>query len=460
MKCDLCGSEWSVPEKLKQTIAKCPFCGADLNVKKDKTITDVLVEWGRKEGLDFFRNSLKINGILSDFFPGMERERNAIKVGLEKGIGAKIIQLHYEDDEGIRSIQISQIERVLLDDAWLSESATEFVINTFITASDIVGGKNIRKYCPKVKNLQDNRKTKSVGDGNNKDTSVQMVPDERKEEVAKQKSVSVQITELLTEGQRHETSKNYEEAIKVYEKAYKLGDVEAAFRIAEIYYMDEGTVAESLRWYTVAANQEQSKAQNSLGYMYEHGEVVSMDKKKAFYWYQKAAINGNRNAQHNLAFFYYQGLGTQTNYKKAFEWYTKAASQGHPGSQNNLGVMYEYGYGVGKDINQAMRWYKRAADNDNKNGLNNYKRCVKLTASADTLAGVAGGVNITPCVSGNIHRIHASVGASVNSGDPIITLKTMGMLVTVIAPQDGKIASINVNIGDTVETGEVLATMN
>lgn len=53
-------------------------------------------------------------------FPEMGRERNALKVAFEKGIGGKVIQLHYEDDSNLRQIQINQI---LLEDAWLSESA-------------------------------------------------------------------------------------------------------------------------------------------------------------------------------------------------------------------------------------------------------------------------------------------------------------------------------------------------
>lgn len=384
MKCDQCGSEWSVSDKLKQTIVKCPFCGADLNKNENKTITDVLVEWGEKEGLDFFRNSIKINGILADMFPDMGRERNAIKVGLEKGIGAKIIQLHYEDDDGIRSIQISQIERILLEDAWLSESATEFVLSTFITASDIVGGKDIRNYSRKARSsqsLESERIVTNKKKENNSGTVVSEKHIKQEQTAAKQKDLSVQITELLDEGQKLETAGKYEDAVKTYLKATILGDTEAAYRIAEIYYGDERTIEESVRWYTSAANQGHSKAQNSLGYMYEHGEGVNKDIKTAFYWFQKAASNGNRNAQHNLAFFYYQGLGTSVDYKKAFEWYTKAASQGHPGAQNNLGVLYEYGYGVEKNLSRAIRWYKMAADNGNEDGQINYDRCVKIVGA-------------------------------------------------------------------------------
>lgn len=379
MKCDQCGSEWSVPDKLKQTIVKCPFCGAFLNKNENKTITDVLVEWGRKEGLDFFRDSIKINGILADMFPSMGRERNAIKVGLEKGIGAKIIQLHYEDDDGIRSIQISQIERILLEDAWLSESATEFVLSTFITASDIVGGKDIRNYSLEARASQSFESEKIVTNKKKENNSGIVVSEKhiKQEQTAvKQKDLSVQITELLEEGQKLETANKYEDAVKTYLKATILGDTEAAYRIAEIYYEDERTMEESVRWYTLAANQGHSKAQNSLGHLYEQGKGVNKDIKTAFYWFQKAASNGDRNAQNNLALFYEQGLGTSVDYKKAFEWYTKAASQGHPGAQNNLGLLYEFGQGVEENLNQAIKWYKMAADNGSKIGKVNYDRCV------------------------------------------------------------------------------------
>lgn len=380
MKCNHCGSEWSVPEKIKKTIEKCPFCGTDLSVKEKKTIMDVLVEYGKKEGLDFFRNSIKINGLLADMFPAMGRERNAIKVGLEKGIGAKIIQLHYEDDERLRDILTVQMEKILLEDAWLSENAAEFVLSTLITASDIVGGKRVRSYKRGEKALKNNIGKVALKDAEYRDEDLGVAKSAKVagEAKDKQKPTSAQIDELFTEAQKLENDGRYEEAIKTYIKATILGDPESAYRIAEIYYADKSKAAESVRWYTTAANQGHSKSQNSLGYIYEHGEGIDKDLKKAFYWYQKAAISGNRNAQHNLAFFYYQGMGTMVDYGKAFEWYSKAASQGHPGAQNNLGVMYEYGYGVDKDINQAIKWYKAAADNDNEDGLDNYNRCIRI----------------------------------------------------------------------------------
>lgn len=53
MKCIQCGSEWSVSDKLKSNIKKCPFCNADLYINKPQEVVDVLIEWGNKEGIVF-----------------------------------------------------------------------------------------------------------------------------------------------------------------------------------------------------------------------------------------------------------------------------------------------------------------------------------------------------------------------------------------------------------------------
>jgi biotin carboxyl carrier protein len=61
---------------------------------------------------------------------------------------------------------------------------------------------------------------------------------------------------------------------------------------------------------------------------------------------------------------------------------------------------------------------------------------------------------------GKILAVKADVGQSVKKGDVILLLEAMKMENEVVAPQDGTIASINVNSGDMVEAGNVLATMD
>lgn len=75
-------------------------------------------------------------------------------------------------------------------------------------------------------------------------------------------------------------------------------------------------------------------------------------------------------------------------------------------------------------------------------------------------AAAAGSVTVNASVPGKVLKIEASVGQAVKAGDNIIILEAMKMEIPVVAPQDGTIASINVAAGDSVENGNVLATMN
>ena len=61
---------------------------------------------------------------------------------------------------------------------------------------------------------------------------------------------------------------------------------------------------------------------------------------------------------------------------------------------------------------------------------------------------------------GKVLRINKHVGDAVAAGDEVLVLEAMKMENGVVAPQDGTIASINVNSGDMVEAGNVLATMD
>ena len=81
-------------------------------------------------------------------------------------------------------------------------------------------------------------------------------------------------------------------------------------------------------------------------------------------------------------------------------------------------------------------------------------------AAAPKASGAAGGVKVEAGAAGKIFKIEASVGQAVKKGDAIIILEAMKMEIPVVAPQDGTVASIDVAVGDAVEAGAVLATLN
>ena len=87
-------------------------------------------------------------------------------------------------------------------------------------------------------------------------------------------------------------------------------------------------------------------------------------------------------------------------------------------------------------------------------------KAAPAAAAPKAAAGAAGSVEVTASVPGKVFKIEANAGASVKAGDPIVILEAMKMEIPVVAPEDGTVAGINVAVGDAVESGDVLATMN
>lgn len=72
----------------------------------------------------------------------------------------------------------------------------------------------------------------------------------------------------------------------------------------------------------------------------------------------------------------------------------------------------------------------------------------------------AGSIKVEAGASGKVFKIDATPGTTVKRGDSIMVLEIMKMETPVVAPCDGTVASIEVTVGDGVEGGALLATMN
>ena len=72
-----------------------------------------------------------------------------------------------------------------------------------------------------------------------------------------------------------------------------------------------------LEWYKKSAALGNSEAMRIIGYLYEHGEGVPQDYKKAVEWYEKAVALKNTYALNNLAGMYREGKGVEKNPAKA-----------------------------------------------------------------------------------------------------------------------------------------------
>lgn len=72
----------------------------------------------------------------------------------------------------------------------------------------------------------------------------------------------------------------------------------------------------------------------------------------------------------------------------------------------------------------------------------------------------AGSIKVEAGAAGKVFKLEAKVGDAVKKGDTLLILEIMKMETPVVAPQDGTVASIDVTVGDQVESGALLATLN
>ena len=81
-------------------------------------------------------------------------------------------------------------------------------------------------------------------------------------------------------------------------------------------------------------------------------------------------------------------------------------------------------------------------------------------AAAPAAGGGAGQIKIEAGAAGKVFKIEANVGQAVKKGDAVVIVEAMKMEIPVVAPEDGTVASIDVAVGDAVEAGALLATLN
>ncbi|MCQ2499551.1 MAG: acetyl-CoA carboxylase biotin carboxyl carrier protein subunit [Lachnospiraceae bacterium] len=72
----------------------------------------------------------------------------------------------------------------------------------------------------------------------------------------------------------------------------------------------------------------------------------------------------------------------------------------------------------------------------------------------------AGSIKVESGAAGKVFKIEKQVGAAVKKGDAVVIIEAMKMEIPCVAPADGTVASIDVNVGDAIEAGACLATLN
>ena len=74
--------------------------------------------------------------------------------------------------------------------------------------------------------------------------------------------------------------------------------------------------------------------------------------------------------------------------------------------------------------------------------------------------GAAGATRIEAGAAGKVFKIEVTAGQEVKKGDTIVILEAMKMEIPMVSPVDGKVATVNCAVGDPVEAGKLLATID
>jgi TPR repeat protein len=93
--------------------------------------------------------------------------------------------------------------------------------------------------------------------------------------------------------------------------------------------------AEAVKWYRLAADQGDARAQFNLGFSYDNGRGVPQNHAEALKWFRLAADQGNANAQNDLAVMYAKGEGVPPDFVRAHMWFNLSAMRGEQRAAKN-----------------------------------------------------------------------------------------------------------------------------
>ncbi|GAA6171990.1 hypothetical protein NBRC116592_16600 [Colwellia sp. KU-HH00111] len=144
-----------------------------------------------------------------------------------------------------------------------------------------------------------------------------------------------------------------------------LGYLKAQHQLANEYFIGKNIDTDNdqvLKYYLMAAKQNDLRAQYQLGRIYFDGRIQGKDFEKGVKWLLMAANGGYVEAQFYLANEYFAGNNIVLDDEEALKYFFMAAKQNHLGAKYQLGTIYLYGWGQDKDIEKAIKWLLMAAN--------------------------------------------------------------------------------------------------
>ncbi|KAM7222793.1 hypothetical protein V8F06_001691 [Rhypophila decipiens] len=147
-------------------------------------------------------------------------------------------------------------------------------------------------------------------------------------------------------------------ALQLFTQAANLGYKFSQFRLGWAY--EFGLLgcpidpAESIKWYSLAAQQEEHQSELALSGWYLTGSegVMAPNDTEAYLWARKAAVAGLAKAEYAMGYYTQKGIGVAPNIEDAKRWYWRAAAQNYPKARQQLEMLKRTG---GKDAQARER---------------------------------------------------------------------------------------------------------
>ncbi|KAJ2742966.1 hypothetical protein GGI20_004099 [Coemansia sp. BCRC 34301] len=155
-------------------------------------------------------------------------------------------------------------------------------------------------------------------------------------------------------------------AVELLEKAWRLGEAAAAFRLGNLYRQGivvERDYAQAIAWYNRASEEGAPEGHFVVGTMYSLGQGTAdgkPDNVAAVNRMEQAAMAGSVEAQYNLGLFYMEGRGVEKNIGLTVEYWTMASAERFPVAMLNLAKLLVEGQLVAKDERRARNLLKAA----------------------------------------------------------------------------------------------------
>jgi TPR repeat protein len=146
--------------------------------------------------------------------------------------------------------------------------------------------------------------------------------------------------------------------------------------------LGRGEYIEAVKWYSLAADQGDDRAQLMLGFIYANGWGIPENDAEAVRWFRLAGEQGDVEAQYQLGVCYASGIGVPKDETEARKWYSLAAWQGDRQAQLDLAVMFDSGRGGAENDIEAFKWFSIAASRGEKYASQNMKLLKKTMTTA------------------------------------------------------------------------------